>query len=276
VRITVLAALGSWLARAGESIPADCAIFFSAGLKEKEMLRRAHLRCLRQALKNQDLVNKVSLSYFSLIIGTLCFFIFTIAHFWLPFSHVFQMQLTWVASHVNEHHLCLNSEGLLLCLDAKIGGATGTIGEEWCYKTSSTNRWHLRSVASGKDCSCWCRIRWVYRDLHVVCIAVLSHSLHPCVSSLFKFHNCGSFLNFVVSANLFFAATVLGSSLNFWPFWSGIFVHKAVELERLFIAHFWCVGLFTDDVLMKEKIWNIVLQKDSVLLSPSLVKRFFF
>jgi hypothetical protein len=25
---------------------------------------------------------------------------------------------------------------------------------------------------------------------------------------------------------------------------------------------------------MKEKIWNIVLQKDSVLLSPSLVKRF--
>ncbi len=87
VRITVLAALGSWLARAGESIPADCAIFFSAGLKEKEMLRRAHLRCLRQALKNQDLVNKVSLSYFSLIIGTLCFFIFTIAHFWLPFSH---------------------------------------------------------------------------------------------------------------------------------------------------------------------------------------------
>ncbi len=87
MRITVLAALGSWLARAGESIPADCAIFFSAGLKEKEMLRRAHLRCLRQALKNQDLVNKVSLSYFSLIIGTLCFFIFTIAHFWLPFSH---------------------------------------------------------------------------------------------------------------------------------------------------------------------------------------------
>jgi hypothetical protein len=76
VRITVLAALGSWLARAGESIPADCAIFFSAGLKEKEMLRRAHLRCLRQALKNQDLVNKVSLSYFSLIIGTLCFFNF--------------------------------------------------------------------------------------------------------------------------------------------------------------------------------------------------------
>jgi hypothetical protein len=109
----------------------------------------------------------------------------------------------------------------------------------------------------------------------VVCIAVLSHSLHPCVSSLFKFHNCGSFLNFVVSANLFFAATVLGCSLNFWPFWSGIFVHK-VELERLFIAHFWCVGLFTDDMLIKEKIWNIVLQKDSVLLSPSLVKRIFF
>jgi hypothetical protein len=53
-------------------------------------------------------------------------------------------------------------------------------------------------------------------------------------------------------------------------------VHEAVELERLFIAHFWCVGLFTDDMLMKEKIWNIVLQKDSVLLSPSLVKRFFF
>ncbi len=110
VRITVLAALGSWLARAGESIPADCAIFFSAGLKEKETLRRAHLRCLRQALKNQDLVNKVSLSYFSPIIGTSCFFIFTIAHFWLPFSHVFQMQLTWIASHANEYHLALGKE----------------------------------------------------------------------------------------------------------------------------------------------------------------------
>jgi hypothetical protein len=110
VRITVLAALGSWLARAGESMPADCAIFFSAGLKEKEMLRRAHLRCLRQALKNQDLVNKVSLSYFSLIIGTSCLFIFTNAHFWLPFSHVFQMQLTRVASHVNEYHLALGEK----------------------------------------------------------------------------------------------------------------------------------------------------------------------
>jgi hypothetical protein len=53
-------------------------------------------------------------------------------------------------------------------------------------------------------------------------------------------------------------------------------VHKAVELERLFIAQFSCVGLFTDDMLMKEKIWNIVLQKDSVLLSPSLVKSLFF
>ncbi len=106
----MLAALGSWLARAGESIPADCAIFFSAGLKEKETLRRAHLRCLRQALKNQDLVNKVSLSCFSLIIGTSCFFIFTIAHFWLPFSHVFQMQLIQVASHVNEYHLALGKK----------------------------------------------------------------------------------------------------------------------------------------------------------------------
>jgi hypothetical protein len=44
----------------------------------------------------------------------------------------------------------------------------------------------------------------------------------------------------------------------------------------LLVAKIAAVDVGSDDVLMKEKIWNIVLQKDSVLLSPSLVKRFFF
>ncbi len=102
-------------------------------------------------------------------------------------------------------------------------------------------------------------IMWFYMYLYVVCIIVLSHSLHPCVSSMFKFHNCGNFLNFIISVNLFFATIILGSNLNFYPFWNDIFVQKAMELEGLFIIHFWCVGFFTDDMLMKEKIWNIVL-----------------
>ncbi|KAJ7561862.1 hypothetical protein O6H91_03G044500 [Diphasiastrum complanatum] len=55
VRGAVLIALSAWLARAGSALPTDLASFFVNGLKEKESLRRAHLRCLRVAFQNTDL-----------------------------------------------------------------------------------------------------------------------------------------------------------------------------------------------------------------------------
>lgn len=59
MRVAVLSALGSWLARVGSADPGDYAGFFVRGLKEKDVLRRAHLRCLRQAFKNNNLMTQV-------------------------------------------------------------------------------------------------------------------------------------------------------------------------------------------------------------------------
>lgn len=52
VRISVLSALGMWISRSGDLVPEGATAFFMAGLKEKENLRRSHLRCLRLGFKN--------------------------------------------------------------------------------------------------------------------------------------------------------------------------------------------------------------------------------
>lgn len=59
VRVAILAALGAWLSRVASSSPAECVKFFSLGLKEKDTLRRAHLRCLRLAFQNSDILTEV-------------------------------------------------------------------------------------------------------------------------------------------------------------------------------------------------------------------------
>lgn len=43
----------------GANVPAEAGAFFVAGLKEKETLRRAHLRALRKAFTSSDLSEKV-------------------------------------------------------------------------------------------------------------------------------------------------------------------------------------------------------------------------
>ena len=59
VRVAILAALGAWLSRVASSGPAECINFFCLGLKEKDTLRRAHLRCLRLAFQNSDILTEV-------------------------------------------------------------------------------------------------------------------------------------------------------------------------------------------------------------------------
>ncbi|KAH7283513.1 hypothetical protein KP509_34G010800 [Ceratopteris richardii] len=59
VKCSILQALGTWIVRAGDSVPENAASFFVAGLKEKENLRRAHLRCLRLGFKNSQFCMKM-------------------------------------------------------------------------------------------------------------------------------------------------------------------------------------------------------------------------
>ncbi|CAN6460506.1 unnamed protein product [Victoria cruziana] len=54
VKIAVLAAMSCWAVKSAEAIKSDVISFFVNGLKEKEALRRAHLRCLRNMFKNPD------------------------------------------------------------------------------------------------------------------------------------------------------------------------------------------------------------------------------
>ncbi|ONI05050.1 hypothetical protein PRUPE_6G353600 [Prunus persica] len=60
VKLAILSALGLWAARSADAIQSDVVLFFSSGLKEKEALRRGHLRCLRAICKNTDAVFRIS------------------------------------------------------------------------------------------------------------------------------------------------------------------------------------------------------------------------
>ncbi|XP_071733980.1 protein ILITYHIA [Rutidosis leptorrhynchoides] len=60
VKIACLAALASWVARSTDAIGTELVSFISSGLKEKEVLRRGHLRCLNIICKNGDAVLPIS------------------------------------------------------------------------------------------------------------------------------------------------------------------------------------------------------------------------
>lgn len=60
VKLAILSALGSWAARSADAVQSNLVSFFSSGIKEKEALRRGHLRCLRAICKNTDAVFRVS------------------------------------------------------------------------------------------------------------------------------------------------------------------------------------------------------------------------
>lgn len=61
VKLAILTAITSWGARDSDAIKADLVTFFASGLKEKEILKRGHLRGLHVICKNSDAVLQVIL-----------------------------------------------------------------------------------------------------------------------------------------------------------------------------------------------------------------------
>ncbi|CAN1233879.1 Protein ILITYHIA [Linum perenne] len=59
-KLAILSAIASWGARSADAVQPDLVSFFATGLKEKEVLRRGHLRCLRVICKNPDAVLQIS------------------------------------------------------------------------------------------------------------------------------------------------------------------------------------------------------------------------
>ncbi|KAJ4968726.1 hypothetical protein NE237_015427 [Protea cynaroides] len=60
VKLAVLSALASWAARSADAVHPEVVSFISSGLKEKETLRRGHLRCLRVICKKADVFVRIS------------------------------------------------------------------------------------------------------------------------------------------------------------------------------------------------------------------------
>jgi hypothetical protein len=59
VKVAILGALASWISVSVEAVQPDVVSFISSGLKEKETLRKSHLRCLRAMCKHSDSLTKV-------------------------------------------------------------------------------------------------------------------------------------------------------------------------------------------------------------------------
>lgn len=59
VKLAILSALASWSTRNAEAIDSQVVSFIASGLKEKDTLRKGHLRCLRVICKNSDSLTKV-------------------------------------------------------------------------------------------------------------------------------------------------------------------------------------------------------------------------
>ncbi|GLT74735.1 hypothetical protein SLA2020_465160 [Shorea laevis] len=60
VKLAILAAISSWGAHFSNAVQSDLVSFISSGLKEKEALRRGHLRCLRAICRRPDSLLQIS------------------------------------------------------------------------------------------------------------------------------------------------------------------------------------------------------------------------
>ncbi|XP_019193918.1 PREDICTED: eIF-2-alpha kinase activator GCN1 isoform X16 [Ipomoea nil] len=60
VKLAILSCFASWAARCADAIDQGVVSFISNGLKEKETLRKGHLRCVRLICKNIDAVPRIS------------------------------------------------------------------------------------------------------------------------------------------------------------------------------------------------------------------------
>lgn len=61
VKLAILSCLASWAVKSADAISPDLVTFIVSGLKDKETLRRGHLRSLRLICKNADAVIRVRL-----------------------------------------------------------------------------------------------------------------------------------------------------------------------------------------------------------------------
>lgn len=59
VKLAILSALGSWSLVTAEAVQPDVVSFIAAGLKEKDTLRKGHLKLLRVICKKSDSLTKV-------------------------------------------------------------------------------------------------------------------------------------------------------------------------------------------------------------------------
>lgn len=59
VKLAILSALACWAAKSADVVYSDFISFILVGLKEKESLRKANLRCIRVLCKNPDALEKV-------------------------------------------------------------------------------------------------------------------------------------------------------------------------------------------------------------------------
>ncbi|RLN40709.1 translational activator GCN1 [Panicum miliaceum] len=60
VKLAILSALGSWASISAEAVQPDVVSFIAAGLKEKDTLRKGHLKLLRVICKKSDSLTKVT------------------------------------------------------------------------------------------------------------------------------------------------------------------------------------------------------------------------
>lgn len=60
VKLAILSAIACWAARSADAVQQDLVSFIASGLKEKEALRRGHLRCVQVICRNTDAVIRVS------------------------------------------------------------------------------------------------------------------------------------------------------------------------------------------------------------------------
>lgn len=59
MKLAILSAVASWAVRSADAVQLDLVSFIASGLKEKEALRRGHLRCVRVICRNADAVLRV-------------------------------------------------------------------------------------------------------------------------------------------------------------------------------------------------------------------------
>lgn len=58
VKLAILSAMRSWALVSAEAVQPDVVSFIAAGLKEKDNLRKGHLKFLRVICKNSDSLTK--------------------------------------------------------------------------------------------------------------------------------------------------------------------------------------------------------------------------